>query len=168
MLRLGSLLVALLLLAYLLWGPAETEHGVTDPVSTAAAIEKAPPITTGARESGPVEREVLPEESRPEEFEELLESGIEPVESGDCALDLRIFDAHTSQPVASSIQLWRLDVPASSTWSEGDQLQLSSEDPRGVFHLSDLPEGEYRVYSLSARRGASSPPAFRIEGETTE
>ena len=166
MLRVVSLLAALLLLAYLLWSPAETDLPLETTEAPPEVIEQAPPLA-GNSPPPPVAREEVVEDPGFEEFEIYEEADPEPVGHGDCTLDLRVFDAHTSQPVASSVQLWRLDVPATDTWTMGDQLQVSSEDPQGVFRFSNLPEGDYRIYALSARLGAESPPAFRVEGEIT-
>jgi hypothetical protein len=81
---------------------------------------------------------------------------------GDATLDLRLVSSDDGQPVASSIRLWRLGVPAGGGWMGGDQIQRFVDVPAGGTVLENLPAGWYRVQANGQRRGAGDPPRFQV------
>ncbi|MCK6458603.1 MAG: hypothetical protein L6Q95_01755 [Planctomycetes bacterium] len=92
----------------------------------------------------------------------------DPVERGECAIFLRVLDAKTEQPVASTVDLWRLDAPGNGDWTAGDQLHVTAEVPAEGARLEGLPAGVYRPVCLAARYSSDDPPPFLIEGALTE
>jgi hypothetical protein len=90
------------------------------------------------------------------------------VERGDCAISLRVLDAETEQPVASTVDLWRLDAPGNEHWTAGDQLQATADVPVEGARIEALPAGVYRPVCLAARYSAEDPPPVRVEGALTE
>jgi len=89
-------------------------------------------------------------------------------EHGECALLLHLIDAGTGEPVASTVDLWRLDAPANADWTAGDQLQLTSDVAAEGTKLKSLPAGVYRPVCIAARFSSEDPAPFRVEGPTTE
>jgi hypothetical protein len=92
----------------------------------------------------------------------------DPVERGECAILVRVLDAETERPVASTVDLWRLDAPANEHWTAGDQLQVTVEVPAEGARIEALPAGVYRPVCLAARFSAEDPPSVRVEGPCTE
>lgn len=92
----------------------------------------------------------------------------DPAERGECAMLVRVLDAETQQPIASTVDLWRLDAPGNEEWTAGDQLQLTAEVPAEGARLEALPAGFYRPICLAERFSAEDPPPVRVEGPLTE
>lgn len=90
------------------------------------------------------------------------------VETGECAVFLRVVDADTGRPVASNVGLWRLDAPGNDGWTAGDQLQLTAEVPVEGVRLEGLPAADYRPVCLAERFSADDPRPMRVEGPLTE
>ena len=90
----------------------------------------------------------------------------DPVEAGQCTLQLLLLDRATGRGIPSKIDLWRLDAPDNSEWTRGDQLQLQTDIPAEGRPLEGLPEGEYRVvaHAESSDRQGSLPIALRSPG----
>ena len=81
---------------------------------------------------------------------------------GDATLTLRLISSDTGQPVASSVRLWRLGVPAGGGWTWGDQIQRLLDVQAGGVVVDDLPAGWYRVQANGQRKGAGDPPRFQV------
>jgi len=169
--RLFALLVVLLVLAGVMW---KSENAATPaPMESPPAkqeLESAPTVPDVIRPPlQRLEEVVKPEEEAPleEEFVEWEEAKPEPVEQGESALELRFFDAATQLPVSGTVQLWRLQVAESETWSAGDQLQFQGEAVDGRLLVKQLPEGAYRTYALFALDSTGTEEAFLVEGEST-
>ena len=98
---------------------------------------------------------------------EFSEPAPDPLESGECALELSLHDARNGQLVAGDVELWRCDAPGNAAWTAGDQLQASAslENGRGLFQ--QLPEGSYRVHCKARRANGDDPPAFQVSGPLT-
>ncbi|MGB0952696.1 MAG: hypothetical protein ACPG31_05700 [Planctomycetota bacterium] len=109
--------------------------------------------------------EIIEEPS--EEF--LLESELppDPLQFGESAVEIKLLDSLTLEPVSGTVQLWRLNAPGNEDWFSGDQLQHTAKAVDGVFRADQLPEGDYRIYAIFAKDGAESGPAFKIEGRST-
>ncbi|MEM7167016.1 MAG: hypothetical protein AAF581_16250 [Planctomycetota bacterium] len=91
------------------------------------------------------------------------------LETGACALELHVLDRLTQQPVATKLELWRLDAPASEHWSRGDQRQARAEvDASGVVEIQDLPPWTYRVRCEAARVGSEDPAPFLVRGSLSQ
>jgi len=154
---LRSALAALAVLAVLglivWWGRGE-ESARTRRAATPDAVTAGEETKPGAAEPAPApEAPPLPPD---------------PVDRGHCAVLLRVLDAETEQPVASTVDLWRLDAPGNEHWTAGDQLQATAEVPVEGVTLEDLPAGVYRPVCLAERYCADDPPPVRIEGPLTE
>jgi len=157
-----ALLVALAIaLAVVLWWIRDDERARAErPEPPREAVE---PLTS--------EPELAEVPAPAEETEETARPATtlppDPLERGECALYVRFVDAATGQPVATSVDLWRLNAPGNEDWLEGDQLQRSAEIPAEGVTLHDLPEGEYRPVCAAERITAEDPPPVRVAGPLT-
>jgi hypothetical protein len=127
-----------------------TEEPVTPPAAPPAADE--PPV-----------REFLGKELRVLDAADLPP---DPTQTGPASLTLRLFDAHSGEPCASRVELWRVDAPQNDGWSAGDQLQASVEVDLDGARIPDLPEGRYRA---ACERAAASQelPEFEVRAPHT-
>jgi len=159
-LLLGTPLVFAVLLA--LWvavrQPAAVEalsNQPTHPV-TPAPTSDLELAQVDQRETVAVEEPVAPEQPEtaptPAPYEpeivDFVESGPtppDPVQQGSALLDLQLLDTATKQPVASFVELWRLDAPENEDWTSGDQLQDQAQVPVEGWTFPNLPEGGYRI-----------------------
>jgi hypothetical protein len=149
-------LAAVALLALLIWwGPGER------PARSKQA--KAPDDAPAARE------EISTPEPEPAPAAAQATSpNPDPVEHGECVLFLHVVDADTGNPVASTVDLWRLDAPGNADWTEGDQIQVTAEIPVEGAKLEALPAGVYRPRCLAERYSAEDPTPLRVAGPLTE
>ncbi len=119
----------------------------------------------------PTDREVAPVPDAPPEVVEEPQDEVaplpDPVERGECALFLQLFDAETREPVRSNVQLWRLDAPGNEGWTRGDQLQATLDVGDGGRWFRELPAGRYRARCEGEHRAAEDPPEFVVECPTT-
>lgn len=99
----------------------------------------------------------------PEAWVEVAEDELppDPVEFGPAALSLRLIDARSGAPVASRVELWRVEAPGNAGWTAGDQLQLAADVPLEGARFANLPEGRYRAV-CDAARFDQPPPAFEL------
>lgn len=97
-----------------------------------------------------------------------LDAPDDPVEAGPCTLALRVLDTEGS-PISTTLDLYRLDVPARGFYGRGDQLQqrvtLSAREGRTV--VDGLPRGRYRAFLHGLAHDAEDPPAFSVRGART-
>lgn len=91
----------------------------------------------------------------------------DPIESGPASLLLNLIDASSGAPVASRVELWRVDAPGNAAWTDGDQLQLAADVPAGGVRFWSLPEGRYRVVCDVARVDAP-PPELELHAPLSE
>lgn len=91
----------------------------------------------------------------------------DPVQTGECTLEIKFMDSKDFRPVSGRVQLWRLNAPANERWSNGDQLQVETIARQGLLTIEELPEGQYRLHPLFARKGSSAQAAFTVSGEFT-
>lgn len=138
--------------------------------STAPASPDLRPPEVPGRDLA-TEREVAPvPDETPEDVEEPEEEVApppDPIERGECALFLQLFDAETREPVRSRVQLWRLDAPGNEGWTRGDRLQATLDVGDGGRWFRELPAGRYRARCEGERRTAEDPPEFLVECPTT-
>ena len=106
--------------------------------------------------------------TEPEPPEEMLEEPghPDPVELGPAALDLRLTDARSGEPVASHVELWRIDAPGNEHWTDGDQLQDQAHVPVEGWLLTRLPEGRYRLV-CHAQAWDAQPPEIAVSAPRT-
>lgn len=169
-------LVALLSLAAMLWlrtaardvaaGPerAAVEPARTDDAVQRATAEPALPERAEVERSEP-EAEPVAQEELDEPPEEEADS--DPVQLGPALLDLRLIDARTDEPVASQVELWRIDAPGNDAWTDGDQLQQSAHVPVDGWVFTHLPEGRYRLVCDAAVWNAQ-PPEITVSAPRTQ
>lgn len=184
------LLVPLLILVVAAALCLDTESGGTS-LSSNASQDRQPASDSGrllphARPSAPEapirSREVVGEPPREapelvEDDSELLESeGAEqervelhpdPVERGECALFLEVFDREDLEPVRTTVHLWRLEAPENEHWGAGAQLQTTFDVGLEGGSAEELPAGRYRARCLAERRGNQDPQEFVVSGRTT-
>ena len=91
----------------------------------------------------------------------------DPVELGDCALFLQVFERTTREPVATTIHLWRLDAPGNEHWTAGDQRQTILDIAEGGTWIRRLPEGRYRARCVAERRRNDDPEDFTVRCPTS-
>jgi len=84
------------------------------------------------------------------------------------ALRLQLRDDECGEPVAHSVQLWRLGLVEDAEWYAGDHLQGSFEIPVEGLRIERLPHGRYRVYSDAFRTRSDDPPEFSVVGAETK
>lgn len=154
---LPALAVLLALLLWMWWGRGE---------EGARSVKRAAPEDTAEPWDAP-EPPVI-EEPAAVAAPEAPSLPPDVAEQGDCALLLRLLNAETGRPVASVVDLWRLDAPANADWTAGDQLRVTVEVSNEGAKLESLPAGIYRPVCIGARYSSEDPPPFRIEGPTTE
>ena len=174
-------LVLLLAVAFTAWQMAGEPHSDQEPSPTGpeqeteSELEAAPAVEEGVapilRESAPPMEED-PERIEPEVIEEeeaLFEEDLppDPIQHGDCAIEVTLLDSLTKERVSGTVQLWRLNAPGNEGWHSGDQLQHQAEAVDGLFLADELPEGEYRLFATFAKDGAESGPAFTVAGRAT-
>jgi hypothetical protein len=183
--RKGWLLAVPLVLAafFALWvalrEPAPLEALSNEPkTSHAPAIPHAVELAkVDARETVPVEKAPPPPSSEPApspdppeleivDFEEMGPTPPDPVELGNAVLDLQLLDAATEQPVASYVELWRIDAPENESWTAGDQLQDQAQVPVEGWAFRRLPEGRYRVV-CHAQVWGEDPPELEVRAPRT-
>lgn len=93
-----------------------------------------------------------------------LAEGLDPLETGDCAIHISLVDAATRDEVTSVVQLWRLDAPGNVNFERGDQKQAQVLVPKTGHRFEDLPAGRYRIHVEAQARGTEDPPAFEVAG----
>lgn len=175
----SSLLLAALVVAlFALWRAAGTQAPVAAPVAPEPveqeAREQAPGVEPEESSRGRQELPVPPaviEIPEPEDppVEELEEAELpDPVQTGPCALSLRLVDGETWQPLEGTIDLWRLGAPGNAAWTAGDQLQTSVRVPEAGLVIGELPAGQYRARCYQEAHLQEDPPAFSVEGPWTE
>ena len=170
--RLGLLLIVLFLIAVVLWKAPQS----------ADSPEKSSPVATPELEPATalevdVESRVQPQRAplapklsvEPPEEEEVYEEAdeLDPLEMGSSTLELRFFDAETLSPVSGTVQLWRMNAPATRHWEAGDQMQVLASLVDGILIATDLPEGEYRSFALFGRPNSQMQASFQVEGKYT-
>lgn len=92
----------------------------------------------------------------------------DPVETGSCAFLLRLVDAASGAPCASSVQLWRLDAPESETMTRGDQYVRALDVPIEGARVDGLAAGRYRLVAVESGASSDDPAAFVIEEAQSE
>jgi hypothetical protein len=92
---------------------------------------------------------------------------IDPVELGDCALELRCVDASTLGAIASRVTLFRLAAPASANWSAGDQYVTETDIPPDGGRIEALPPGQYRAIPHETVFDGEDPASFVVAGAMT-
>jgi hypothetical protein len=128
--------------------PATSQALAASPEVELAKIDQREtvPVEEPAR---PTEPEAAPTSEPPEpdviSFEQIGPTPPDPVELGPAVLDLQLLDAATEQPIASYVELWRIDAPETVHWTAGDQLQDQAQVPIEGWAFTSLPEGRYRV-----------------------
>lgn len=85
---------------------------------------------------------------------------------GACRLHLTAFDAFSGKPVATTVDLWRLDLPADAEWKQGDQRLGAFEVGVEGSVIDRLEVGRYRVVIGTADPRQPDPPPIRISGRT--
>ena len=119
--------------------PVDVELATVDQRET---VEVEPPAPPAEADAAPAPKDPEPEIVS---FEVVGSPPPDPVQLGAAALDLELVDAATEQPVASTVELWRIDAPESEHWTSGDQLQDQAQVPVEGWLFTNLPEGRYRV-----------------------
>ena len=151
----GTGLLVLLVAGLVWWGwPSPVRERV---------VRDAPEQVVPAADSG---KPPDPPESPPSEIA-LQPAADDPLERGDCALELHLQDAETSEPVAGVVALYRLDAPGNEHWTRGDQLQANVDVPVGGATVEGLPAGLYRPHCLSQRFPPIDHESFEITGART-
>jgi hypothetical protein len=85
---------------------------------------------------------------------------------GDATLRLLLLAYENLAPVAMPVRLWRLGVPESETWTEGDQVQAEFDVGETGVQIEHLPAGRYRVECRDPRPNSTDPPEFVVaDGE---
>lgn len=90
-----------------------------------------------------------------------------PAEAANSRLRIRLRDADSGEAVAMSGRLWRLRIPESAEWMEGDSMVREFSIPAEGALLLDLDRGAYRLELPEQRKSAGDPPEFQI-GDGTE
>lgn len=139
---------------------APTTQHANRPVPTRKAIVAPIPdaqLSSAARDTG----------IEPPESSEAEPTYPDPLETGDCALFVEVYDLDSQSPIASSVHLWRLEAPENEHWNAGAQRQ--SEVHVGVegSWIRDLPAGRYRALCVASRRNGDDPLEFNVSGATT-
>jgi hypothetical protein len=131
--------------------PAPQVQERVDPPATHPAAEEEPPAQGVLEELRMLDAADLPPD---------------PTQTGPASLTLRLVDAHSGEPLASRVELWRVDAPQNDGWSAGDQLQATVEVTRDGAWLADLPEGRYRA---ACERAAANQvlPEFELRAPHT-
>ncbi|MBC8405981.1 MAG: hypothetical protein H8E15_12185 [Planctomycetes bacterium] len=133
---------------------------VPDTTATTAKVEKQ------SGDAGPFLRAgVKPNQLSKEDAKEIE---TDPVETGNCTLEIKFFDAEDFSPVSGQAQLWRLGSPGNDYWSNGDQLQVDALAKQGLLTIENLPAGKYRLHPLFARNGSPANPEFEVSGDFTQ
>lgn len=91
----------------------------------------------------------------------------DPVEVGDCALELRCVDALGLLPIDCTVSLFRLLAPANERWGEGDQCVLDLAVPVTGARVEHLPAGRYRVVVHESAENVEDPLEFAVAGNLT-
>ncbi len=86
------------------------------------------------------------------------------IATANSVLEVRAMDAETGAPADTWARLWRLDLPESAEWTEGDEIERSeiAFDEHGLARIEGLPEGLYRLEYEAQRKGAEDPPALSV------
>lgn len=87
---------------------------------------------------------------------------LDPVVEGDASVALELVDL-ADEPVASMVSLWRIDAPATSTWTAGRQRQQRIHVPVGGVAIEGLAEGVYGVQVDAAALASDDPPTFTVD-----
>lgn len=143
------------------------------------------PDAADARPSAPPLAEDLPPEElveAPPGAEQLAAAGLpgdtplalglgrpgppDPVERGDAALRVRLFERDTGERRADEIVLWRIGAPANGFWTEGDQDVAGVEVGAEGCWIEGLAAGEYRIVVLGERALAPYAPPLFVAGHT--
>lgn len=163
------------------FGPRSTEP---DAVVVAADVE---PPSLFDEVAPPLEREVVVPEfifsvdaARGPSHFAFLDGGYyrdpeicDPVEPGECTLELTAIHASEGPAFGCEVALFRLGAPKNERWSEGDQclfdrLEVASGKVRSEgTRISNLPAGRYRVAVLQSAPGTPDPPPFEVKGPVT-
>ncbi len=140
--------------------PADVELATVDQRET---VQVEAPAPFAEADAAPA-----PDESGPEivEFEQMGPTPSDPVELGNAVLDLQLLDAATEQPVASYVELWRIDAPENEHWTAGDQLQDQAQVPVEGWAFRRLPEGRFRVV-CHAQVWGEDPSELEVRAPTT-
>lgn len=88
----------------------------------------------------------------------------DPIELGNCAVHISLVDAATGDPVASTVQLWRLDAPENVNYERGDQMQQRVNVGKAGYLFQRLAPGTYRVHAEHQADRPEDPPAFEVAG----
>ena len=140
--------------------PADVELAKIDQRETIQVEAPAPPAESHA---APAPREPEPEIVS---FEVVGSPPPDPVQLGSAALDLELVDAATEQPVASYVELWRIDAPENEHWTAGDQLQAQAQVPVEGWLFTKLPEGRYRLV-CHAQAWGEAPAEVEVRAPLT-
>lgn len=124
-----------------------------------------------AVEVQPIDSTELAEVGKPNEPEAedelLIESHPDPLELGDCALFLEVYDRETLEPIRTVVHLWRLDAPGNEFWGAGAQRQATLDVGTDGRWFRELPAGLYRARCLAERRANEDPHEFVVSGDTS-
>jgi hypothetical protein len=143
---------AIAVVAMLVWPRGEAEHGCRAPAS---GMHVARRVDHAAMDG--------------EAIAVGLGGPTHGVESGECALRLRMLDESTGKPFAGNVELWRLDLPEDESWTAGDQLQAAEQVGPDGRTFTDLPAGCYRITAHGqSYLTEDDPPAFFVRGAVTD
>jgi hypothetical protein len=124
-----------------------------------------------AVEAQPIEPTELAEAGDPNEPEAddelFIESHPDPLQLGDCALFLEVYDREALEPIRTVVHLWRLDAPGNEFWGAGAQHQATLDVGTDGRWFRELPAGRYRARCLAERRANEDPHEFVVSGDTT-
>ncbi|MCA8978533.1 MAG: hypothetical protein H6831_14810 [Planctomycetes bacterium] len=130
-----------------------------EPAAAREAVESTEPATSAVTKD--------PDPDEPPEEAEDVELYPDPVELGDCALFLEVYERSALLPVATTVHLWRLDAPGNEHWGAGAQLQATIDVGLEGGWARELPAGRYRARCLAERRANEDPHEFMVSGDTT-
>lgn len=140
--------------------PAAASHAPEPPVDALITQRQLVPV--------PAPAEVYTEpDAVPVDLDEPINPPLDPVELGDCKLQLDLYDLATGEALGAMVNLWRIGAPQNEHWTVGDQLQQPLQVPREGLTVENLPRGVYRAYFPGARRGAPALAEFEVRGEWT-
>jgi hypothetical protein len=91
----------------------------------------------------------------------------DPIETGSCALFLRVVEAGSDVALSSQVILWRRDAPATQHWAAGDQRHTIVEVEGQGTWIRDLPAGRYFAVVAEERHAAPHQEEIVVGGAET-
>ena len=165
------LLLILVPVVLLLFGLMLLENGMDPAVSVGdpgpvGPDAAAPVLTAGGSRRIPAP---LSPAQRFRRWRRLLprDAPADPVQRGDCVLELHLASDQDGAPVDTPVQLWRIGEAANAEWTAGDRLidSLATEGGRAV--KDSLAPGRYQVSTAAQRKGSQDSDPFEVGGART-